>query len=133
VKACAALHDKGLFAVYSFIFAVISFFDTYERERHDFEERLEKGRQAREAAEVRDREANEQAEHDRVSRLLAQVSACQQAQQIREYVGKVASAPNAIEGRAFDGERDAWTRLALAIADRLDPLMQSKNLAATTG
>ncbi|SAL42304.1 hypothetical protein AWB74_01719 [Caballeronia arvi] len=78
---------------------------------------------AREAAEARERDAREQAEQDRVSRLLAQVSACQQAQQIQEYVGKVESTPNAIEWRAFDGDRDAWARWALAIADRLDPLM----------
>lgn len=96
---------------------------SYDWARHDFEERLEMADKAREAAKAREREAREQAERDRVSRLLAQVSACQQAQQIREYVGKATSTPNAIEGRAFDGDRDAWARWALAIADRLDPLM----------
>ncbi|MPW20145.1 hypothetical protein GCT13_25465 [Paraburkholderia sp. CNPSo 3157] len=99
----------------------------HEWDKHDFEERLERARQAREAAEARECEERAQAERDRVGRLLAQVNAYQQAQQIREYVGKVVAFPLAIQGRAFDGDREAWARWALAVAEQLDPLAPSAN------
>ncbi|MHB9840952.1 hypothetical protein Q8F57_039730 [Paraburkholderia terrae] len=103
----------------------------FEWDRHDFEERLENARQAREAAEAREREEYVQAERDRVGRLLAQVNAYQQAQQIREYVGKVTALPLATQGRAFDGDREAWACWALAVADQLDPITPSGNSRRT--
>lgn len=95
---------------------------SYEWDRHSFDEKVEKARQAREEAEQREREARLQAERDRVTRLLGQASGWQQAQQIRAYVQAVLSSPEATPGRAFDGERDAWAGWARAVADQLDPL-----------
>ncbi|MFL9897902.1 hypothetical protein PQR71_06970 [Paraburkholderia fungorum] len=95
---------------------------SYEWDRLYIDERLEKACRAGEAAEAGKREERAQAELDRVGRLLAQVNAYRQAQQIREYVGTVQASPHATQGRSFDGEREAWTRWALAVADDLDPL-----------
>jgi hypothetical protein len=95
---------------------------SYWMNRHSFDERIEKARQAREEAERLEREARLQAEQDRVTRLLTQVSARQQAQQIRAYVEEVLSSPDAVGGRAFDGERDAWAGWARSVADQFDPL-----------
>jgi hypothetical protein len=95
---------------------------SYEWDRHSFEEKIEQARKAREEAEQREREARLQAERDRVTRLLGQVSAWQQAQQIRAYVDAVLSLPDALSGRAFDGERDAWAHWARTVADGIDPL-----------
>jgi hypothetical protein len=95
---------------------------SYRLNRHSFDERIEKARKAREEAERQDRDARLQAERDRVTRLLGQVSAWQQAQQIRAYVEAVLSCQEAEPGRAFDGDRDAWTGWALVVADQLDPL-----------
>jgi hypothetical protein len=88
-----------------------------------YEEALEAVRKQREDAERRERERIAQVEADRVSRLFAQVTARQQALQIRHYVDEVAATPGAIAGRAFEGDRDAWATWALAVAARLDPLM----------
>ncbi|MCP1121268.1 hypothetical protein [Robbsia andropogonis] len=90
--------------------------------RRSFDERIEKARQVREEAERLEREARVQADRDRIARLLGQVSACQQAQQIRAYVAEVLSSTDAVAGRAFDGERDAWTHWARTLANGLDPL-----------
>jgi len=95
---------------------------SYRMNRHSFDERVEKVRQAREEAERQEREARLQAEHDRVARLLGLVSARQQAQQIRAYVDEVLSSPDVMAGRAFDGERDTWAGWARRVADHLDPL-----------
>lgn len=95
---------------------------SYWMNRHSFDERMEKARQAREEAELQEREARLQAERDRITRLLGQVSARQQAQQIRAYVDEVLSSPDAVAGRAFDGEREAWAGWAHSVADHLDPL-----------
>ncbi|ALE53347.1 hypothetical protein AC233_00395 [Burkholderia sp. HB1] len=95
---------------------------SYEWDRHCFEEKIEKARKAREEAEQRVREQRLQADHDRVARLLAQVSARQQAQQIRLYVEEVLASPDAMAGRAFDGDREAWAGWARTVADWLDPL-----------
>lgn len=95
---------------------------SYWMNQHGFDERVEKARQAREEAEQREREARLQAERDRVTRLLGQVGAWQQAQQIRAYVTAVLSCQEAEPGRAFDDDLDAWTGWALGIADQLDPL-----------
>ncbi|CAN7464655.1 hypothetical protein [Paraburkholderia hospita] len=98
----------------------------YEWDRHDFEARLERARQAREAAEASEREERAQAERDRVKRLLTQVSDSLQAHHIRDYVCKVTASSLAIQGRAFDGDLDAWACWALAVADELDPLTPPK-------
>jgi hypothetical protein len=95
---------------------------SYWMNRHSFDERMEKARQAQEDAERHEREARLQAEQDRVTRLLAHVSARQQAQQIRAYVDEVLSSPDAIEGRAFDGDRDTWAAWARTVANGIDPL-----------
>ncbi|MEM5434736.1 hypothetical protein [Paraburkholderia diazotrophica] len=95
---------------------------SYEWARHSFEQKIEKARKAREEAEQREHEARLHAERDRVTRLLGQVSAWQQAQQIRAYVEAVLSSPDAVAGRAFDGERDTWAHWARTVANRLDPL-----------
>lgn len=95
---------------------------SYWMNQHSFDERMEKARQAREESERQKREARLQAERDRVARLLGQVSARQQAQQIRAYVDEVLSSPGAVAGRAFDGDRDAWADWAHSVADQLDPL-----------
>jgi hypothetical protein len=95
---------------------------SYNLNRHSFDERIEKARQAREAADQHEREARVQADRDRVTRLLGLVSARQQAQQIRAYVDDVLASSNAVAGRAFDGERDAWASWARSVADQLDPL-----------
>ncbi|WP_434717199.1 hypothetical protein P5X00_39755 (plasmid) [Paraburkholderia sp. A2RO-4L] len=95
---------------------------SYECDRHSFEEKMEQTRKTREEAEQREREARLQAERDRVTRLLGQVSAWQQAQQIRAYVEAVLSSPDALSGRAFEGERDTWAHWARTVADGLDPL-----------
>lgn len=94
----------------------------YEWDRHSFEEKIEQTRKAREEAEQRERETRLQAERDRGARLLAQVSGWQQAEQIRAYVEAVLSSPDALPGRAFDGERDAWAHWARTVANGLDPL-----------
>jgi len=94
----------------------------YEGARTSFEKASEDARIAREEGERRERERREQAEADRVTRLLAQIEARQQALRIRNYVGEVQATPDASEGRAFEGEREAWTVWALNVADRLDPL-----------
>ena len=99
---------------------------SYEWNRHSFEERIEQTRKDREEAEQQKREARLQAEKDRVVRLFALVSARQQAQQIRAYVDDVLSSPDAVAGRAFDGERDAWIGWARSVADQLDPLAPFK-------
>lgn len=95
---------------------------SYRLNRRSFDESMEKARHAREEAEQRKLEARLQAEQDQVTRLLTQVSARQQAQQIRSYVEEVLSSPDAVAGRAFDGERDAWAGWAHSVADQLDPL-----------
>jgi hypothetical protein len=95
---------------------------SYRMNRHSFDERVEKARQAREEAERLEREARLQAERDRITRLLGQISARQQAQQIRAYVAEVLSSADAVEGRAFDGQRDAWADWACKVANHLDPL-----------
>lgn len=94
----------------------------YERDACSHQARLDKARQAREEAERQAREARLLAERDRVTRLLGQVSARQQAQQIRAYVDEVLASPDAMAGRAFDGDRDAWAGWARAVANGLDPL-----------
>lgn len=93
---------------------------SYEWALSSYEEALEAVRKQHEDAKRRERIA--QVEADRVSRLFAQVSARQQALQIRHYVDEVAATPGAIAGRAFEGDRDAWATWALAVAARLDPL-----------
>lgn len=95
---------------------------SYEWDRHSFDQKVEKARKAREESEQREREARQQADRDRVARLLGQVSARQQAQQIRAYVDEVLSSPDAVEGRAYEGDRNVWADWARTIADRLDPL-----------
>ncbi|WP_321871974.1 hypothetical protein [Paraburkholderia tropica] len=95
---------------------------SYWMNQRSFDERIEKARQAREEAERLEREAHLQAERDRITRLLGQVSARQQAQQIRAYVGDVLASPSAVAGRAFDGDRDEWIHWAYEVANRLDPL-----------
>jgi hypothetical protein len=95
---------------------------SYEWALSSYEKALEAARKQREDAERHERERIAQAEAERVNRLLAQVAARQQAQQIRRYVDEVAATPDAIAGRAFEGERDAWARWALTVADQLDPL-----------
>jgi hypothetical protein len=95
---------------------------SYDWEKRSFEEKIEKARQAREESEQQAREARLQAERDRIARLLGQVSAWQQAQHIRAYVAEVMSSPDAMEGRAFDGDRDTWAGWARGVADQLDPL-----------
>ncbi|MGV7245520.1 hypothetical protein [Caballeronia sp. M23-90] len=102
---------------------------SYEWALSSYEEALEAMRKQREDAERRERERIAQAEADRVSRLFVQVAAWQQAQQIRAYVEEVITSPHAVEGQAFDGDRDVWTRWALAVAVQLDPL--SAGLAST--
>jgi hypothetical protein len=96
---------------------------SYDWDRRSFDEKVEKARQAREKAERLAREARLQAELDRVTQLLGQVSARQQAQQIRAYVEAVMSSPDAVAGRAFDGNREAWASWAHSVADQLDPLV----------
>jgi hypothetical protein len=95
---------------------------SYRMNRRSFDERVEKARREREAAERHEREARLQAERDRITRLLGQVSARQQAQQIRAYVDEVLSSPDSVAGRAFDGDRNAWAHWAHTVANRLDPL-----------
>ncbi|MFM0472310.1 hypothetical protein [Paraburkholderia strydomiana] len=99
---------------------------SYRMNRRSFDERMEKARQAREEAERLAREARLQAERDRITRLLGQVSARQQAQQIRAYVDEVLASPGAVTGRAFDGDRDAWAGWARSVADQIDPLASSE-------
>lgn len=96
---------------------------SYEWARHSFEEKIGQVRQAREEAGQRAREARLQAEKDRVALLFAQISARQQAQQIRGYVDEVLASPGAMAGRAFEGDRDAWAGWARRVADQLDPLV----------
>lgn len=98
----------------------------YEMDVHSHQERLERARKAREEAEQRKREQRLQAERDQVNRLLAQVTARQQAQQIRAYVEAVLASPEADEGRAFEGDRQTWASWARTIADRLDPLINEE-------
>ncbi|QIN60314.1 hypothetical protein SBC1_02890 [Caballeronia sp. SBC1] len=95
---------------------------SYEWDRRSFEEKIERARTAREEAERQQQEARQQAEKDAISSLLSKVSAHHQAQQIRAYVVATTTSPHAVQGRAFDGEREAWARWALAVADHLDPL-----------
>jgi hypothetical protein len=95
---------------------------SYEWDRRSFEEQIEQARKAREEAEQQEQEARLQAEKDAISSLLSKVSAHHQAQQIRAYVVATTTSPHAVQGRAFDGEREAWARWALAVADHLDPL-----------
>lgn len=104
----------------------------YEMDVRSYQERTEKARQQREEAAQRERERLAQAEADRVGCLLSQVTARQQAWNIREYVKEVQASAHATEGRAFDGERDSWAAWALGIADRLDPLapMHSRPVVA---
>ena len=78
--------------------------------------------QAQEEAERLEREARLQADRDRITRLLGQVGARQQAQQIRAYVNEVVASPEAVAGRAFDGNRNAWAGWARTVADQLNPL-----------
>lgn len=79
----------------------------YEMDCLTFQQEIEQEKKRCDEAEQRERIV--QAEADRVARLLAQVAAHQQAQQIRQYVRQVSDTPAAIEGRAFEGDRDAWT------------------------
>lgn len=102
----------------------------YEMDVHSREERVEKARQAHEEAERQAREQRLQAERDRVTRLLAQVSARQQAQQIRAYIDEVLSSPDAVAGRAFDGDRGTWASWAHSVADQLDPLASPEPASA---
>lgn len=97
----------------------------YEMDCWSYQQDLEKEKQRRAEAEQRERKRIAQAEADRVAQLLAQVNAHQQAHQIRHYVQQVNATPTAVEGRAFEGNRQAWTAWALALADQLDPLMPS--------
>lgn len=99
---------------------------SYEWNRRSFEERVEQTRKAREEAEQQKRGARLQAEKDRVARLFAQVSARQQAQQIRAYVDEVLASPDAVTGRAFEGDRDTWAGWARSVADQLDPLLPGR-------
>jgi len=103
----------------------------YEMDCSTFQRDIEQEKKRREEAEQRERDRIVQAEADRVARLLAQVAAHQQAQQIREYVQQVNGTPTAIEGRAFDGVRETWTAWALALAARLDPLLAGEGSGLT--
>jgi hypothetical protein len=105
---------------------------SYWMNRRSFDEKIEKARQAREEAERQEREARLQAERDRVARLLGQVNARQQAQQIRAYVNEVLTSPHAVEGRAFEGDRDTWAGWARAVADGLDPLIPASPASDAT-
>jgi hypothetical protein len=108
---------------------------SYRMNRHSFDERIAKARQAHEEAERQEREARLQADRDRVARLFGLVSAYQQAQQIRAYVAQVLSSPDAVAGRAFDGDRATWASWARNVADQLDPLASpepASQLGATT-
>jgi hypothetical protein len=96
---------------------------SYEWALSSYEKALEAARKQREDAERRERERIAQAEAERVNRLFAQVTARQQALQIRHYVDEVAATPCAMAGRAFEGDRDAWAAWALTVAARIDPLM----------
>lgn len=95
---------------------------SYEWALSSYNRALETARQQREDAERRERERLAQAEVDRVNRLLTQVAARQQAQQIRRYVDDVATSPDAIAGRAFEGDYATWATWALKVAARFDPL-----------
>jgi hypothetical protein len=95
----------------------------YEMDCSTFQQDIEREKKRREEAEQRERDRIVQAQADRVARLLAQVAAHQQAQQIRQYVQQVNDTPAVMEGRAFDGDRETWTTWALALAARLDPLL----------
>ena len=105
----------------------------YEMDVRSHQERIEKARQRREEAAQGERERLAQAEADRVGRLFSQVTARQQAWHIREYVKEVQASAHAIEGQAFDGERDTWAAWALGIADRLDPLAPMRSRPAVAG
>ncbi|AME28779.1 hypothetical protein AXG89_33865 (plasmid) [Burkholderia sp. PAMC 26561] len=94
----------------------------YEMDCSTFQQDIERETKRREETEQRERDRIAQAEADRVSRLFAQVAAHQQAQQIRQYVQLINATPAAIEGRAYEGDREAWTAWALALATQLDPL-----------
>ncbi|HEX4333351.1 MAG TPA: hypothetical protein VH040_14510, partial [Usitatibacter sp.] len=96
---------------------------SYDWDRRSFEQKIEKARLAREEAEQQERGARLQAERDRVTRLLGQVSARQQAQQIRAYVDEVLSLSDAVAGRALDGDREEWATWARTIANDLDPFV----------
>lgn len=94
----------------------------YDTDCWFYQQDIDKEKQRRAEAERLERERIAQAEADRVNRLFAQVAARQRAQQIRTYVEEVIMSPHAVEGRAFDGDRDVWARWALTVAARLDPL-----------
>jgi hypothetical protein len=96
---------------------------SYEWALSSYNEALEAARKQREDAERRERERIDQAEAERANRLFAQVAARQQAQQIRHYVDEVTATPDAIAGRAFEGDRKTWAAWALALAAQLDPLL----------
>lgn len=105
----------------------------YEMDCRTYQQEIEQEKQRRADAEQRARDRLAQAEADRVTRLLAQVNAHQQAHQIRHYVKQVTATPTAVAGRAFDGDRQTWTTWALALADQLDPLMPGRDSALPPG
>ncbi|MGE8165960.1 hypothetical protein ACQKRQ_38195 [Paraburkholderia sp. NPDC080076] len=106
---------------------------SYNLNRRSFDEAIEKARKAREDAEQRERAQRVQADRDRVVRLLGLVNARQQAHQIRAYVAAVLSSPNAVAGRAFDGDREAWANWANEFANELDPLTLATPAGDATG
>lgn len=99
----------------------------YEMDCSTFQQEIEQEKKRRDRAEQHERERIAQAEADRVARLLAQVAAHQQVHQIRQYVRQVNDTSAAMAGRAFEGDREAWTAWALTIAARLDPLMPAND------
>ena len=100
--------------------------------RHDWrvERRNELEKQIQEAKEEAERKETERLatlEKARRDQLLTEVTAWQQAADIRRYIEAVRATPTALGDPQAPRDLEVWTSWALAEADRLDPLYTKRS------
>ena len=86
------------------------------------EELIERRRREREEAERLERERIAELERRRVERLLGEAEALRRAEEIRRYVTRAREANAELQDPMPLAELDAWSKWALAQAERIDPI-----------
>jgi len=89
---------------------------------------IENLRKKKEEEEKLERERVEKLEQDRIDHLLDGASALKQATDIRKYVKQIIDRNGADPTLVAKGDLEAWSRWALAQADRIDPIIDGKFL-----
>ena len=86
-------------------------------------ELIERRRKEREEAERKAIELQAKLEGERVERLLGEADGLRKAMAIRQYVVEAREANAKLSAPASDEEMAAWADWALAVADRIDPVV----------